>query len=550
MTAPSQPQSASASDATRTEPLIGPPISVTPAEQSLFDKLLACLTHHNRPDVQIRIAGGWVRDKLLQLHSDDIDIVLDSMSGVAFAQLMQDYASHAQLSCSSFGVIPPNPQQSKHLETATFTLDGTSLDVNQFRSEVYSADSRIPLIEASDARQDALRRDLTVNAMFYNLRTRQVEDWTSGLADLLQLRVVRTPRNAMKTLSDDPLRLLRAVRFAGRFQLQVDPELAKAACAPAVHHDLQHKVSRERIGKEIVKMCQLPATIGGCFQLLSEWRLRTIILAISKPMDSIEPEEQHATSAIQALPIASLSGGPKCTPADELQITQLCQQTLGEALRHRAQHEQHYNAQQSTVLALAAYLSPYNGWLHRIKTNKTISLPALLCREALTLPHSLADQIADAIKAAYQLLQLSTQFSSTSPSDEFVLACGQLLRSTTKANWRLALDLALAINQTRAIVPDDGVTELAAWLASSGLVRRQVWVVKPVLDGRQIKALFGSAVNGPVLGQVMERLVHWMMLHIDDLEPLNQAQLAATEFLKQEVPKLSAASQPANNGKR
>lgn len=76
---------------------------------------------------------------------------------------------------------------------------------------------------------DALRRDLTINALFYNVASQTVEDLTGKGLDDLEARIARTPLPPKQTFSDDPLRVLRTIRFAGRFQLRVEESAAEAA---------------------------------------------------------------------------------------------------------------------------------------------------------------------------------------------------------------------------------------------------------------------------------------------------------------------------------
>ena len=153
--------------------------------------------------------------------------------------------------------IAANPAQSKHLETATMRLFG-NLDVDFVHlrgTEVYEAHSRIPTSCIGTPIQDARRRDFTINALFYNLQTRQVEDWTGrGWQDLQAGRIVTPLADAHITLKDDPLRVLRAIRFAVRYQFALDSSLKEAAMHPTIHSALHIKVSRERVGKELEGM--------------------------------------------------------------------------------------------------------------------------------------------------------------------------------------------------------------------------------------------------------------------------------------------------------
>merc|ERR1719361_71897 len=204
----------------------------------------------------LRAAGGWVRDKLLGISSDDIDIVVDNMSGEEFALKVIEYMTQNAEGgmVSSVGVVKQNPDQSKHLATACFRMYGLSLDVNNLRTETYTEDSRIPATSIGTPREDAERRDFTVNALFYNITVGAVEDFTGqGLADLRE-GLMRTPLAASETFQDDPLRMLRALRFAARLDFRLDPSLVEAASASTMHQLLETKVSRERFGIEIDKM--------------------------------------------------------------------------------------------------------------------------------------------------------------------------------------------------------------------------------------------------------------------------------------------------------
>lgn len=109
-------------------------------------------------------------------------------------------------------------------------------------------------MEIGTPKEDASRRDLTINALFYNVNTNSVEDYTGiGLKDL-EDRIVRTPLPALRTLEDDPLRAFRAIRFACRFNFKMEDELVKSCADPIVHNSVKTKVSYERINTEFDAM--------------------------------------------------------------------------------------------------------------------------------------------------------------------------------------------------------------------------------------------------------------------------------------------------------
>lgn len=115
-------------------------ITLSPLEQDLCNDLLQVISTNNLTTV-LRIAGGWVRDKLLGLESNDIDIAIDNMMGEEFASLFT-----LAVGASSVGKIKANPIASKHLETACVRYKGIELDFVNLRSEDYTDDSRIPII--------------------------------------------------------------------------------------------------------------------------------------------------------------------------------------------------------------------------------------------------------------------------------------------------------------------------------------------------------------------------------------------------------------------
>ncbi|OQR84231.1 tRNA nucleotidyltransferase [Achlya hypogyna] len=254
-------------------------LDLTKEEAKLFT-VLQFIRDEFAPDVTLRVAGGWVRDKLLGIPSDDIDIALDVGTGEEFAQHILSFQAASGVAPKGFYIVKKNTDASKHLACATVKLLGHDLDFVHLRSETYAdPSSRIPTLSDTPASptDDALRRDITINALFYNLSTRKIEDFTGqGLADLAA-KCVRTPLPPLATFLDDPLRVLRAVRFACHYGFSLDAALLEAARDPRVQDALAKKVSRERVGIEVRKMLA-----GGAPQravaVLSELRLWPIVL--------------------------------------------------------------------------------------------------------------------------------------------------------------------------------------------------------------------------------------------------------------------------------
>ncbi|KAI9163740.1 Nucleotidyltransferase lcsQ [Paramyrothecium foliicola] len=242
-------------------------VTLNPREQQLRALLLDVAASIDasgsvHEPIILRWAGGWVRDKLLGVESHDIDVAINAMTGVAFAQRICDYCdTPAAVKKHSIGPddignlhnVARNPDKSKHLETAMVRMLGLDLDFVNLRKETYAEDSRNPQMEFGTAEEDALRRDATINALFYNLNTDQVEDFTGGLADM-DKKIIRTPLEPLQTFTDDPLRVLRLVRFASRLQFSIDSDTERFMGDKRVLDSLTVKISRERVGVELEKM--------------------------------------------------------------------------------------------------------------------------------------------------------------------------------------------------------------------------------------------------------------------------------------------------------
>ena len=235
-------------------------VELTSDEQDLVQVLVAAAAAQQ---TTVRICGGWVRDKALGRVTKDVDVALDNCSGATFAERVVealakgleggDGRGAALAASSTVGLIAANPEQSKHLETATMRICGVEVDFVNLRSESYAdaGDSRIPTMAFGTPQEDAARRDFTLNALFFNVHTRRIEDFTGRGWEDLRAGLLRTPLEPRVTLLDDPLRALRGVRFASRYGFALDPGFAEACLLPEVRAALLAKVSRERVGKEV-----------------------------------------------------------------------------------------------------------------------------------------------------------------------------------------------------------------------------------------------------------------------------------------------------------
>lgn len=233
---------------------------ITNEEKMIFDMILSC----KPKNVTARVAGGWVRDKIMGISSNDMDIALENISGYNFALLLQ---SNFSKSISKVSIIQTNPEKSKHLETAVCKIKDKMVDFVNLRTEIYS-DSRIPIIIPSNPYEDAFRRDLSINSLFYNIETKEVEDFTKiGLYDIRN-HILRTPLDPYLTFKDDPLRILRVFRFRAKLNFNIHDSIIKALENEDLKDMLSKKVSKERISIELIKILKYKLGYEGIFSIL------------------------------------------------------------------------------------------------------------------------------------------------------------------------------------------------------------------------------------------------------------------------------------------
>lgn len=243
-------------------------LKLTPKEEEIFDYIIAVKKAYNL-STRLLVAGGWVRDKLLGKQSKDIDIAV-SMSGFQLAQAMEQAAKY--YSIEGIGVPydtsmdknadPDQRDRSSELLVGTVDIFGIEVEFVPMRKEEYDTNegeqSRRPDVEfIADPKVDAERRDLTINALFYDIEEGNVYDYVGGVNDLGlggNGIYLRTPLDPLKTFKDDPLRVLRVLRFHSRYPGSViDENVLQAMGDPKVHEAYKAKVKTSRAGPEIMK---------------------------------------------------------------------------------------------------------------------------------------------------------------------------------------------------------------------------------------------------------------------------------------------------------
>ncbi|CUM68428.1 uncharacterized protein PRCAT00006151001 [Priceomyces carsonii] len=281
------------------------PITLNETELSIRDLLVEFCNKYNNQNktnnLVLRITGGWVRDKLLGKESNDLDIAINEMLGEEFASKLHEYVNkeRPELLMKATHLIKKNPEKSKHLETCTTKLFGLDIDFVNLRCEHYTADSRVPIIECGTAEEDALRRDATLNALFYNLNESKIEDFTGFGKEDLKNGILRTPLQPLKTFLDDPLRVLRLIRFASRFNFIIEKETLAAMANPGIKDALIHKISRERVGVELDKILSGPNPKYG-LNLISYVKLSESVFSFGTLTETISKiNDQHVLNELE-----------------------------------------------------------------------------------------------------------------------------------------------------------------------------------------------------------------------------------------------------------
>lgn len=236
-------------------------ISLSPMEQKIFD-FLKTAKQAVAPGAKMLVAGGWTRDKLMNVESDDIDIAVSQLPGFDLAQRIEQYAKANGIKdvgpAYRVSLDKGSDEKNDQLMVGGLPVFGMKLELVPMRTEAYNPESRTPVIQRTDnVAEDAMRRDLTINAMYYDIDTGQIVDPTGGREDM-QKKVLRTPEpDPTKTFMEDPLRVLRALRFRSRYgDYHLDEKIIKAMASPQVQEAYKAKVAPERAGKEIMKMMQ------------------------------------------------------------------------------------------------------------------------------------------------------------------------------------------------------------------------------------------------------------------------------------------------------
>ncbi len=222
------------------------------------------------------VIGGWVRDLILHRESKDIDVVVVG-SGIRLAQAVADKLGHAHLNVfRTYG-------------TAQVKKNDTEIEFVGARRESYHSDSRNPLVEDGTLEDDQNRRDFTMNALAICLNSErygELLDPFGGIQDMEEC-TIRTPLDPDITFSDDPLRMLRAVRFASQLGFYLHTETFDAICR---NRERIRIITKERVADELNKiMLSRRPSVG--WKLIDKTGLLSLIFPELNNLKGVETKE-------------------------------------------------------------------------------------------------------------------------------------------------------------------------------------------------------------------------------------------------------------------
>ena len=247
-------------------------------------KLIASKIEGTEFENHTYVVGGFVRDLLLRNERNDLDFVVNlPQGGIKLATfLYKKRLSYRPVIYKRFG-------------TAMVQMRGHKIEFVMTRVESYEEKSRHPEVGFASLQEDAFRRDFTINAIYYNISNRQIQDITGlGRADL-EKKLIRSTSNPDLIFQEDPLRILRAVRFAARLNFSIEEKTLQGIIQ--WRDSLQH-ISIERIKDEFINMI-LHQRFSQALQICFETKIVKYILP---PLVNRQKESLKLTEKIDIYP--------------------------------------------------------------------------------------------------------------------------------------------------------------------------------------------------------------------------------------------------------
>lgn len=403
--------------------------------------------------------------------------------GAEFATLVQKvYAEKHHGVSKGFGVIKANPDKSKHLETATICIEDHWIDFVNLRKEEYAHDSRIPTMMFGTPLEDAERRDLTINSLFYNINEGKVEDFTKKGIEDLKNGYIRTPLDPLQTFMDDPLRILRVFRFAARYEFKIDPAISEAVHNQTVLEHLEHKVSRERIGKEVEPALENINAVLYLNMIYHHGILLVVFDIEEKTLDPFSP--------------SFIMDQFKMNHGVWNRVLEMSQKYNGILFKANLEHPQ--------VTRCYLMLSALLWGFHTKRFNKSMLFVEHFIKECLKLKNKTSDDVKSILLGTQQLI-------------------GILDNDPDMKDWSIAEKLAIFVREQGNLYPlcfillfsipgaEPHKQSLYELLKTHNLVNFHE--AKPLLSGNDAMSIF--KITGKDIKPFLDKAIRWQAAHVD-----------------------------------
>jgi tRNA nucleotidyltransferase (CCA-adding enzyme) len=327
-----------------------------------------------------------------------------------------------------------------------------------------------------------MRRDITINSLFFNLTTNEVEDFTgNGLRDLKDC-IIRTPLPPHETFVDDPLRVLRVIRFATRFGFKFAPEIIEAAKMVDIQEAFVKKISRERVGVEIDKMMK-GNDAQRAISLICQYGFHPLVFQPPEDVNLDITEAIHVSHSLK-----DLLDNHSISWLEELSVLN------------------------RGYLYLASAISVYRKHSFK-KKNKPHSFVSHIILHSLKLSNADTDMISSLLSNV-DLITNIVKNASNSSRLEIGCVVRTLGQKPLGKDWPLAILISLCIeicsNQSQKSKLIQTYTLFMKIVDGFGL--HHAYDLKPILNGKLICSILGVK-PGPKIGEYTENLVKWQIIN-------------------------------------
>lgn len=274
----------------------------------LYDLIKKIGMTADKENIRAYVVGGFIRNLLINKKNKDIDIVVVG-DGLAFADAVSE-------ALRAFPVV-----KFKEFGTAMIPLDDIDLEIVSARKEVYKEDSRNPKVKFTNLDEDLMRRDFTINTMAIAINRDNFGEFIDpfkGMADLKDSRII-TPLDPKDTFFEDPLRMLRAIRFATQLGFEIDNNTFSAIQTYAERIEI---ISKERIRDEFLKILMSPKPSYG-LNLLYQSGLMKILFPEILALRGVDDQEGYRHKDVYLHTLKVLDNVSELSDSQTLRIAAL-----------------------------------------------------------------------------------------------------------------------------------------------------------------------------------------------------------------------------------